>query len=78
MDEIYETMMDGILNKKLEKAIEELDDLTPPPMNKMLDKQPHAEAIKKKKRRESMPIVDVPPTNPGRLVYFPQYPYIQC
>ncbi len=72
MDEIYESMMDGILNKKLEKAIEELDDLTPPTMNKMLDKQPRAEAIKKKKRRESMSIVDVPPTNPGRLVYFPQ------
>ncbi|CAB3995098.1 Hypothetical predicted protein [Paramuricea clavata] len=64
VDEIYETMIDAILNKKLKKAIKELKDLTPPPMNKMLDQQPHTEAIKKKKRRESMPIVDVPPTNP--------------
>jgi hypothetical protein len=62
-------MIDAILNKKLKKAIKELKDLTPPPMNKMLDQQPRTKAIKKKKRRESMPIVDVPPTNPDRLVY---------
>ena len=30
-------MIDAILNKKLKKAIKELKDLTPPPMNKMLD-----------------------------------------
>jgi hypothetical protein len=43
----------AILNKNLKKAIKELKDLTPPPMNKMLDQQPRTEAIKKKKRRET-------------------------
>ena len=36
-------------------------------MNKMLTKQPRSEAIKKKNLRESMPVVDVQPTNPGNL-----------
>ena len=31
--------------------LQAIDDLTPPPMNKMLDKQPGAEAIKKKKKK---------------------------
>jgi hypothetical protein len=44
-------LIDAILNKNLKKAIKELKDLTPPPMNKMLDQQPRTEAIKKKKRR---------------------------
>jgi hypothetical protein len=56
------------LGKKLEKEIKELKDETPPPMNRMLEKQPpRSDAIRKKKQTESMPIVDVPPTNPGRL-----------
>lgn len=54
-------------NNKLEQAIKELSDLTPPPMNTMLEKQPRSEAIIKKKARESMPFVDVPPTNPGNI-----------
>ena len=37
-------------------------------MNRMVEKQPRAEAIDKKKKRENMPIVHVPPTNPGRLL----------
>ncbi|XP_028400848.1 uncharacterized protein LOC114523975 [Dendronephthya gigantea] len=71
VDEIYNTMIDAISNKKLNKAIEELKGLTPPPMNKMLDMQPRAEAIDKKKRRENMPIVNVPPTNPVPTVVIP-------
>jgi hypothetical protein len=67
VDEIYDTIVDAILGKKLEKEIKELKDETPPPMNRMLEKQPRSDAIHKKKQRESMPIVDVPPTNPGRL-----------
>ena len=67
MDEIYDTMVDAIVNKKLENEVKEIKKETPLPMNTMLDKQPRSEAIKKKQSRESMPIVDVPPTNPGRL-----------
>ncbi|CAB3977283.1 Hypothetical predicted protein [Paramuricea clavata] len=53
VDEIYDTIVDAMLDKKLAKEIKELKDETPPPMNRMLEKQ-----------RESMPIVDVPPTIP--------------
>ena len=60
-------MVDAIVNKKLVNEVKELKKETPLPMNTMLDKQPSGEAIKKKQSRESMPIVDVPPTNPGRL-----------
>jgi hypothetical protein len=67
VDEIYDTMVDAIVNKKLENEVKEIKKETPLPMNTMLDKQPRSEAIKKKQSRESMPIVDVPPTNPGRL-----------
>jgi hypothetical protein len=67
VDEIYDTMVDAIVNKKLENEVKEIKKETPLPMNTMLDKQPRSEAIKKKQSRESMQIVDVPPTNPGRL-----------
>ena len=66
VDEIYETMVDAIVNKKLKVVIDKIKTETPPPMNKMLTKQPQSEAIQKKNRRESMPIIDVPPSNPGR------------
>ena len=65
VDEIYNTIVDAIENKMLTKAIEEIKSSTPSAMNTMLDKQPRKEAIEKKKARENMPIVDVPPTNPG-------------
>ena len=60
MDEIFDTMVDAIVNKKLEKEVKEIKKETPLPMNTMLEKQPRREAIKKKQSRESMPIVDVP------------------
>ena len=44
-----------------------MTDLTPPPMNTMLEKQQRSEARKKKKDRESIPFDDVPPTNPGNI-----------
>ena len=63
--EIFKTMTEAIVSKRLEGAIEELGKQTPPPMNTMLDKQSREEAIAKKKARNSMKLVDVPPTNPG-------------
>ena len=59
----------AIINKKMDKAIEEIKKETPDPMNTMLEKESCAEAIKKKQARERMTIVDVPPTNPGRLIF---------
>ena len=60
MHEIFKTMTEGIVSKRLEGAIEELQKQTPPPMNTMFDKQSREEAIAKKKARDSMTMVDVP------------------
>ena len=60
-------MVDAIVNNKLKDVIDKIKAETPPPMNKMLNKQPLSEAIRKKNMRECMPIVDVQPTNPGNL-----------
>ena len=67
VNEIYETILDAIMDKKLEKAMDELKNETPPPMNTMLEKQPRSEAIQRKSLRERMPVVDVPLTNPVPL-----------
>ena len=55
------------MDKKLEKAMDELKNETPPRMNTMLKKQPRSEAIQRKSLRERMPVVDVPPPNPCRM-----------
>ena len=69
VDDIYETMVNAIVNNKLKDVIDKIKAETPPAMNKMLNncKQPLSEAIRKKNMRECMPIVDVQPTNPGNL-----------
>ncbi|XP_028418518.1 uncharacterized protein LOC114543922 [Dendronephthya gigantea] len=64
VDKIYQTMLEAIANKKLEDAIDDLNEKTPPPMNTMLSKQSREEAIQKKKTRDAMQLSDVPPTNP--------------
>ena len=66
VDEIFKTAIDAIREKKLDSAIKELEESAPQAMNTMLDKQPREEAIEKKKFRERMPVLPVPPTNPGR------------
>ena len=65
VDDIYQTMVEAIGTKKLEDAIDELIEKTPAPMNTMLTKQSREEAIEKRKRRDTMQLVDIPPTNPG-------------
>ena len=67
VDEMYETIVDAILGKKVEKKMEEIKNETPAPLNTMLEKQPRSDAIQKKKIREGMLIHNVPPTNPGRM-----------
>ena len=69
VDEIHNTVVDASENKMLTKAIEEIKSSTPSTMNTMLDEQPRKEAIKKKKTKENMPIVDVPLTNPGWILF---------
>ena len=46
---------------EIKKAYKELVDITPAPMNTMLEKQPRKEAIKMIERKE-MVVADVPPT----------------
>lgn len=65
VDDIYQTLVEAIGTKKLEDAIDELIEKTPAPMNTMLTKQSREEAIGKRKRRDTMQLVDIPPTNPG-------------
>ena len=65
VDDIYQTMVEAIEKKQLKDAINELAEKTPAPMNTMLTKQSQEEAIEKRKRRDAMQLVDVPPTNPG-------------
>ena len=63
---MYETCIDAIQGKKLQAAIDELDDMTPDHMNTMFEKQPRNEAVEKWKKRQSMTVQEVPSTLPGK------------
>ena len=47
---------------EMETAYKELVDMTPDPMNSMLEKQPRNEAIKKMLDRKEMVVTNIPPT----------------
>ena len=65
VNDIYQTMVEAIEKKQLNGAIDELAKKTPAPMNTILTKQSREEAIEKRKKRDTMQLVDIPPTNPG-------------
>ena len=69
VEEVFQTMVESIGTEKIKNAIEELNNLTPPPMNTMLTKLPRVEAIAKKRMREAMQLTNVPPTNPGNFIH---------
>jgi hypothetical protein len=48
VEDIYQVMLSAIQDDKLEKAKDDLKQMTPLPMNTMLEKQSKAEAIGKK------------------------------
>ena len=50
----------------LNKANKELVDMSPAPMDNMLEKQPRTEALKNKEIRKGLVAKDVPPTAPGQ------------
>ena len=51
---------------ELQQAAMKLRNMTPAPINTMLQKQPREEAIAKKINRSKMVVADVPPTStPG-------------
>lgn len=64
---IYQTFLKAQQEKTLVAVAVELDNMSPAPMNSMLDKQPRAEALAKRVERKRKLIVDVPPTTLGNL-----------
>ncbi|KAK3725723.1 hypothetical protein QZH41_018911 [Actinostola sp. cb2023] len=63
VEEIFQTFLTS--KEHFTDAIQELSDMTPLPMNTMLEKQPRAEAILKRAEHKSMTAKDIPPTGPG-------------
>ena len=62
--------MKSIQQNLLDEAKEKLKEMTPSPMNTMLQKQSKQDAIKKHIERKQMKVVDVPPTTPGNAIIF--------
>ena len=65
VEEIFQTCLSSSKDE-LNDAARKLKEITPEPMNAMLDKQPREEAIQKKVKRAKLVVEDVPPTcTPG-------------
>lgn len=60
MEEIFETFMTAI-NEELKGAADKLKDMTPSPMNTMLEKESHSSAVKKKIDESNKITENVPP-----------------
>ena len=57
----------GTSNDELEVAAKELKDITPPPMNTMMEKQSRSDALEKRAARCKLTTQNVPPTTPGTV-----------
>ena len=55
-------------NDCLGKAAKELKEMTPPPMNTMLDKETRESALDTREKRKKMTVKNVPPTTPCEYV----------
>ena len=66
VEEIFQEYLSSSKDE-LEEAARKLKNMTPPPVNTMLQKQPREEAIEKRSKRAKMVVEDVPPTTPGKL-----------
>ena len=62
VEKIYQTYVATSSKKTLHDAHQELDVMTPDPMNTMFEKQPREVAIQKQKVRKSLVVNDVPTT----------------
>lgn len=67
MEDIYQTYLIAHEIKKLKAAIGELGDMSPAPMNTMLERQSRDEALIKRTQRKGKAVKDVPPTTPGNF-----------
>lgn len=68
MEEIFQEYLSSSKDE-LKEAARKLKNMTPSPMNTMLQKQPKQEAIEKRIQRAKMVAEDVPPTTPGKLLF---------
>ncbi|KAK3747395.1 hypothetical protein QZH41_012090, partial [Actinostola sp. cb2023] len=63
VDDIYNTFLEANGKPGLMKTTkQELKDMNPLPMNSMLQKEPREKALSKKRKRQSMATVNIPPT----------------
>ncbi|XP_031559462.1 uncharacterized protein LOC116295696 [Actinia tenebrosa] len=64
VEELYDTFLTSS-KEEIRSARDELQEMTPSPMNSVLQKQPVAEAIQKRLERRSMEVADTPATTPA-------------
>ncbi|KAK3755170.1 hypothetical protein QZH41_010695 [Actinostola sp. cb2023] len=69
VEEIFQTMKDCLKEKtRLDAARGEILDMTPAPINTMLERETREEALRKREQRKKMNMKDVPPTTPAAEV----------
>lgn len=65
VEEIYQTLLESVkMGTSLSDAARELREMTPLPMNSMLEKETPESALDKRKKRKEMEVKNVPPTTP--------------
>lgn len=70
VEKFYQTYLQSP-KEELKAATIKLQEMTPAPMNSMLEKQPREEALEKRAKRMKMTVEDVPPptSEPGTLLH---------
>lgn len=68
VEEIFQTFLSAS-NDDLKGAAAKLKQITPLPMNSMLERESKTDAIKKKTDRSKKVVEDVPPTTPGKKAH---------
>ena len=63
--ELYDCFLEST-KEEIRGAREDLEEMTPRPMNSILDKQPVVEAVRKRTERKSMIVQEVPSTMTGK------------
>ena len=75
LQQIYDTFF-ATTSEEMKNAAQKLKNITPPPMNSMLEKQSKTDAIAKRLARSNMEVMDVPPTTPGTSNLLDTFVYI--
>ena len=57
-----------VTDEERKNAVKKLKEITPAPMNTMLEKEAKEDALQKKRQRSNLVTKEVPPTAPGKLV----------